>query len=163
MNTDNEYEINDRVIELMDVMRYKPVDFAKAINLAPSNISNIRNKTARPGLPIIQNIIQNFKNVNPYWLLLGEGEMLLSEEMDFEKMKKAFTLEKQEPLSGESMPMKAYDHLRSDYVGERARVDKLIDSLTGPDKRSDKALIDYMGGSVAEDAPEPPKRKAANW
>ncbi len=164
METNNEYEMNDRVLLLMETLRYKPVEFANAIKLIPSNISNLKQKKSKPGLQLIQNILQYFKNVNPYWLLLGEGEMLLNEEMDFDKMRKAFTLDNPvaKPVAGE-IPMKIYDDLRSDYTGERARVDKLIDALTGNDKKSDKALIDYMGGVVADDGAGPPKRKAANW
>lgn len=177
MSTNSEYEINDRIVILMDAVRYKPVDFAKAIDIIPSRLTNTLQKRNKPGLEIVKKILKNFTNVNPYWLLLGEGEMFLpeSEEMDYEKMKQGFSLDiKPQAATGSVIPSGVYQDTRKDlereqrlHESERARVDKLIDALTSRDTHSDKSLIDYSRvgvrrdcGVLLEDEPAEKKRAA---
>lgn len=75
MNTDNEYQVNDRIIELMESLRYKPSDFSRSIDVIPSRITNIIQKKNKPNLEVVQKVLVNFRNINPYWLILGEGTM----------------------------------------------------------------------------------------
>ncbi len=165
-------ELHERIDQLVRHLPYSQKDLAEIIGVSLSRISNIKKGANKPNSDLIINILNKFREVNPYWLLLGEGEMFLKssgDEIDYDKVRAHFTLDKNDTV-------KSADHyvLREDLNHERMLSRELIDSLKKnvtlleekadvPDKRSDKAMIDYMGGTVAEDATEPPKRKAANW
>jgi len=165
-------ELHERIDQLVRHLPYSQKDLAEIIGVSLSRISNIKKGANKPNSDLIINILNKFREVNPYWLLLGEGEMFLKssgDEIDYDKVRAHFTLDKNDTV-------KSADHyvLRIDLDRERLLHDKLISSYEEninllkekadvPDKRSDKAMIDYMGGTVAEDATEPPKRKAANW
>ncbi len=159
----------EKIVEkIEDALRIKGMtkkDLCRAIDMTENGLANSFKQDSLKVAVLIK--IANVLN-RPIQYFFDSGQ-----EMDFDKMKKAFTLDNTEAktttTTGE-IPERfyndlkiSYSDLRNDYAGERARVDKLIDALTGNDKKSDKALIDYMGGVVADDGAGPPKRKAANW
>jgi hypothetical protein len=46
------------------------------------------NKQTDPSFKIVSAILKSFRDINPYWLILGEGEMLIEEKelLSFEKL-----------------------------------------------------------------------------
>lgn len=46
----------------------------------PTKVYNILNGKNFPSFEILQDILKNFKQVNIEWILLGEGDMLLSKD-----------------------------------------------------------------------------------
>lgn len=171
--------INNRIKELVNQLSDGNIsEFSSMIGVTNNvTINRIVKEKNNPGYNVIVAILQNIRNVNPYWLLLGEGEMFLpeSEEMDYEKMKQGFSLDiKPQAATGSVIPSGVYQDTRKDlereqrlHESERARVDKLIDALTSRDTHSDKSLIDYSRvgvrrdcGVLLEDEPAEKKRAA---
>jgi len=149
--------VNQKISEALRIKGMTKKDLCLAIGMTENGFK----KSLDNGVLKIQTLFDIAKTLNrpvQYFLddtIIGSQ----SNEMDFDKMKKAFTLDNTEAktttTTGE-IPERfyndlkiSYSDLRNDYAGERARVDKLIDALTGNDKKSDKALIDYMGGVSA--------------
>ncbi len=54
--------------------------FSKEIGVSATRISNIIKNRNNPDSEILINILSKFRNVNPYWLLLGEGDVFKKEE-----------------------------------------------------------------------------------
>jgi phage repressor protein C with HTH and peptisase S24 domain len=50
--------------------------FAHKIGVSPSMITDIRKERTNPGVNAIRGIVSTFKEINPYWLLTGEGKMI---------------------------------------------------------------------------------------
>jgi len=68
-------EINKRIIELMIKSGHSKSTFAKELGVSLPLITHITSGRNKPGLELLQRIMQVFPNVNPEWLLLGESTM----------------------------------------------------------------------------------------
>lgn len=72
--------INNRIQEIVDkLFNGNKAAFAKAINKAPTTISNIlSSRKTVPSADIITSIINSIENLNSYWLITGIGDMISS-------------------------------------------------------------------------------------
>ena len=64
-----------RFLEILKCKKISSSQFADKINVSNSAISHIINGRNKPSLEIIQNILIKFPDINPRWLILGEGEI----------------------------------------------------------------------------------------
>lgn len=71
--------INNRIQEIVDkLFNGNKAAFAKAIDKAPTTISNIlSSRKTVPSADIITSIINSIENLNSHWLMTGIGDMLL--------------------------------------------------------------------------------------
>ena len=65
-----------RFLELLKYKNLSASQFANKIDVSNSAISHIINGRNKPSIEIIQNILLKFPDLNPRWLILGEGEIL---------------------------------------------------------------------------------------
>jgi len=69
--------IKQRLEQMMWELRYNQRQFAKAIGVTPSAINNlVVGKTKTPSSDLLNGIAKAFPQVNPTWILTGEGNML---------------------------------------------------------------------------------------
>ena len=79
---------------VMEFIRYKRIPIAKFENLCGLSCGYIRNMRKGFGVEKLNNITKMFPELNPKWLLYGDGEMLVSEtptEEKFEEISPAVT------------------------------------------------------------------------
>ncbi len=80
------YEVNDvtkRFLDTYDYLKDKGIikskrDFVQKIGVSPSIFTEISKKRTNVGIKVIQKTLQSFPQLNPDWLITGEGEMLRS-------------------------------------------------------------------------------------
>ena len=70
---------------VMEFIRYKRIPIAKFENLCGLSCGYIRNMRKGFGVEKLNNITKMFPELNPMWLLYGDGEMLVSETPTEEK------------------------------------------------------------------------------
>lgn len=71
--------VNDRIGMLIKELNINKNSFSKAVNTSASVIQNIvGGRKSKPGYDLLNKIVGTF-DVNPTWLLIGQGEMLRSE------------------------------------------------------------------------------------
>lgn len=70
---------------VMEFIRYKRIPIAKFENLCGLSCGYIRNMRKGFGVEKLNNITKMFPELNPKWLLYGEGEMLITETPTEEK------------------------------------------------------------------------------
>ena len=68
-------ELNKRIVEVMIRYNHSKSSFASVLGVSLPMITHITTGRNKPGIELIQNVLQEFKQVDPYWLLLGEGNM----------------------------------------------------------------------------------------
>lgn len=69
-------EISFRINYLMEYLGLNQKDFAYKINVGTGRLSNVLKGRNKPDTEFVTNIIKSFRNVNPIWLLLGEGDVI---------------------------------------------------------------------------------------
>ncbi len=74
-------EINLRINQLIDKLGYNKSSFAAKIGVSQPIITHITTGRNNPGLEVIQKILTNCPEVNPEWLILDRGEMILNNQL----------------------------------------------------------------------------------
>ena len=70
--------MTDRILTFLKYKNIQSSKFADEIGVQRSSISHLLSGRNKPSLEFIQKILIKYPEVNPNWLLLGQGEMLLS-------------------------------------------------------------------------------------
>lgn len=69
-------ELNKRIVELMVKFNHSKSSLANALGVSLPLITHITTGRNKPGIDILQKILLTFTQVDPRWLLLGEGSMI---------------------------------------------------------------------------------------
>lgn len=69
-------EINERVQWVMAESGKSKSDLATLLSVSLAQLSHISSGRNKPGLELIQKLIQHFPKISAEWLLSGEGERL---------------------------------------------------------------------------------------
>ncbi|MDR1914289.1 MAG: helix-turn-helix domain-containing protein [Clostridiales bacterium] len=70
--------MKDRILEIMHYQGLSRGKFAEAIGIQSSALSHIENGRNKPSLDVAVKILQKYEYINPSWLIMGKGEMLLN-------------------------------------------------------------------------------------
>jgi transcriptional regulator with XRE-family HTH domain len=68
--------MKDRIAQFLVKENISPAEFADKIGVQRSSVSHVLNERNYPSASFIQKMLTSYKNLNPRWLLLGEGDML---------------------------------------------------------------------------------------
>ena len=70
--------VNQRIKKWIESQDISFSDFENTTGYSQKNISNtVNDKVKIPKVDLIIAILKHYKDVNPYWLLLGEGQMIV--------------------------------------------------------------------------------------
>ncbi|HPR57202.1 MAG TPA: helix-turn-helix transcriptional regulator [Bacteroidales bacterium] len=78
MNPDNK-TVNDRIAEFIRVKGMRQSEFAKMIGVKDNRLSTIISNNNNPNFEFIQKTMSVYRELNPDWLILGEGTMFRPE------------------------------------------------------------------------------------
>lgn len=73
MNHEN--AIGERMAELIEKLKLNPSQFAKAIGKPRGSVQVLLNGRSKPGFEILTAILEAFPDVNPNWLMMGNGDV----------------------------------------------------------------------------------------
>lgn len=68
---------------LMNQLQLKPGQFARILDVNPAIISHILAERNKPGVDLLQKILDKFPQVSPDWLMLDRGDMFRSSNETF--------------------------------------------------------------------------------
>ena len=66
---------SEKIVKLLERENLTAKQCADIIGITRSSMSHIINGRNNPSLDVMRKILENFPNINPEWLILGEGEM----------------------------------------------------------------------------------------
>lgn len=72
-------EINKRIIEFMIKTGHSKSTFARELGVSLPLITHITTGRNKPGLELLQRMLQAFTTLNPDWLLNGQGSIMREE------------------------------------------------------------------------------------
>ena len=73
-------ELNKRVCEIMDRFCDSKSIFANELGVGLPIITHITNGRNKPGIDILQKILHTYPTINAAWLMIGKGEMIITEK-----------------------------------------------------------------------------------
>jgi transcriptional regulator with XRE-family HTH domain len=73
--------MKDRITQFLVNENISSAEFADKIGVQRSSVSHVLNERNSPSTSFIQKMLSAYKNLNPRWLLLGEGNMFSSQEI----------------------------------------------------------------------------------
>jgi transcriptional regulator with XRE-family HTH domain len=103
-------ELNKRVLSIMEKQQMSKSTFATVLEISLPVLTHISSGRNKPGLELIQKLLIKFPNINPDWLILGEGNMYRVKEN------------------------------KPDFSTEMQEIESIIQYLEAVEKRTDKVL-----------------------
>lgn len=86
-----------RILEVFKQSQLSRAEFAQALGISNAVLSHISSGRNKPSLDLVLALLDKFKDINPEWLLLGNGPMLrkdlASSWLDQQKTMKVKVLE----------------------------------------------------------------------
>ncbi|OJJ21192.1 hypothetical protein BKI52_11535 [marine bacterium AO1-C] len=74
----NQNEFAERLRNLIEELNMNKNSFSVKLGVSPTIIHNIIDgRGSKPSYEVLHKIVTTFKNVNAYWLLMGDGDMLI--------------------------------------------------------------------------------------
>lgn len=68
-------EVTERIFQFIEAEGLSNADFAAAIDIGPAVVSHLKNGRNKVSLNVYAQILESFPQLNPDWLLFGEGGM----------------------------------------------------------------------------------------
>ncbi|MCM1300102.1 MAG: helix-turn-helix domain-containing protein [Alistipes senegalensis] len=87
---------------LMTQLQLKPGQFARILEINPAIISHILAERNKPGVDLLQKILDKFPQVSPDWLMLDRGDMFRSRGETFSENRSGVTVA-DDPLTERSL------------------------------------------------------------
>lgn len=147
MNT----SVGERIKSLLDEYRYKQVDLLKHLNWdveeKKGTISYwLRQKEDTPYIEFVKGVLEVFPQINPYWLITGEGEKLIADQINPDNNQK-HSLISQEPhqiykgykVMGDRQLNRVIDMLEKQIYEKDRTINRLLTLLEGSNKKKDEA------------------------
>ena len=72
-------ELNKRIVEIMVRFNHSKSSLATELGVSLPLITHITTGRNKPGIELLQRVLQRFPDIDPLWLFLGEGNMLKPE------------------------------------------------------------------------------------
>lgn len=74
----------DRINMLLKAKNISVSQFTQAIKIQRSGMSHILSGRNKPSLEFVLRVLKRYPEINPSWLLMGEGEMYISDKKDMQ-------------------------------------------------------------------------------
>jgi len=71
--------MRERIIQLMNELNLNSTRLADEIGVQRSSISHILSGRNKPSFSFIEKLLKNYPQINPRWLIIGEGHILYTE------------------------------------------------------------------------------------
>jgi transcriptional regulator with XRE-family HTH domain len=126
MSRCSEKNIADLLRELIHSLRVKDAEFAQVCGIKKATLSSYINGKSAPGWQTLQNIVLSY-DVNPAWLLTGEGLMFLDGCRD--KPDELPQEEISDKLTPEQRNMLTYKRLQTELGTSKERIADGIDAI----------------------------------
>ena len=72
-------ELNKRIVEIMVRFNHSKSSLATELGVSLPLITHITTGRNKPGIELLQRVLQRFPDINPNWLFLGDGDMMKPE------------------------------------------------------------------------------------
>ena len=137
--------MKDRLLQIMSAKNLTASNLAKTLMIQPSNVSHILSGRNNPNLQFIQKLMTAFPDINPKWLINGEGPMFA------EEFTHSVTVQP-EPIVGNTNVKEVEPPKAVEPVSEEIPIEQVLNQ--NPDKKISRIVIFYSDRSFVDYRPE---------
>lgn len=69
----------ERIELIIQEKKLNNIEFCNKTSMSPSTLSHILSERTKPTLLVLRSIVEAFPDINPMWILMGEGKMYKSD------------------------------------------------------------------------------------
>ena len=137
----------ERLYEYLDYKKLKPTALEKEIGLSNGYISVQKKRNADMGEGALNKIIDYCRDINPLWLLTGEGNMLRADKGE---IKKEGDIPVARPASSpmEGIPLIPVSAMAGVFAGEQTVLEYECERFVIPTFKGAEFLISVKGSSM---------------
>jgi transcriptional regulator with XRE-family HTH domain len=135
--------MTERILSIIKYFNLSPSDFAEKIGVQRSSISHLISGRNKPSLEFIQKIMSRFPEINPEWILNGQGKML-----------KNGIIPELGILPFENSPVKDPEELQEPIKHESSRIPLRKKSIDQEERKVEKIIYLYKDKTFREYYPE---------
>lgn len=134
--------INSRVGKIIEEKGLNHTEFANEVGVQRSVISHVVSGRNRPGVELLQNILERYPEIQPNWLLLGKGNMKkMDEKMNQEKEGD----NKEREVKGENSPGNQQYSQKNLFEEEDKKEADSVNQPSSEGGKKEPASIDFEG------------------
>lgn len=142
----DEYAINDRIAHLISEYGLTNADFAKKLGVPASSISHLLSKRNKPGLSLIESLLDTYKDIDANWLITGVRSS--------RSMAKSIADVPVEQDLFSSISDEKVDVFPEKSVVAEQKNDVILPSNDKPSKKIEKIVVFYNDKTFSEYFPE---------
>lgn len=138
--------MKDRIRQLMEQENLTPSKFADMLQINRAIISHILNGRNNPSLDVIMKIISHRNDINPEWLLTGEGPMYKNGREKNAAVKEPDLFHQNEAYASHDAQQskeRKENTFKSDTIHEQLIENKSIEYKSQPEKKITQIIIYY--------------------
>jgi len=129
--------MKNRVKKIIDKKQLTSSKFADIIGIQRSSVSHILSGRNKTSLDIVKKILTKFKDINPDWLLFGEGNMYKEEKTVVTNVKKTKASEK---IVEEKQP-EIIEQKNEVLLEEKESNNNIVTNVNKESEKTDEPLV----------------------
>ena len=137
----------ERLYEYLDYKKLKPTALEKEIGLSNGYISVQKKRNADMGEGALNKIIDYCRDINPLWLLTGEGSMLRADKSE-EKKEEDIPVARPASSPMEGIPLIPVSAMAGVFAGEQTVLEYECERFVIPTFKGAEFLISVKGSSM---------------
>lgn len=122
----------ERIEYLIRLLNITNVEFAAKVGVSPATLSHITSGRSKPTLAILRGIINAYPDLNPEWVLMGEGDVKRHNVEVIDNTVSATEGGAQQPLAFQS----------ADQVSGKASGANMMASLVGATQMKQRKVVE---------------------
>jgi plasmid maintenance system antidote protein VapI len=130
--------INERIEVIIKNFELTPSAFADAIGIQRPSLSHILSGRNKASLDVVQKVLDTYQNINPMWLINGEGKMINEEIKEISPDEKLLTEYKNKNKEITNVNNQKTTIIEQNIVDDNEKLHPIID-----DEEIEKIVIFY--------------------
>jgi len=120
--------MKDRIRKILQEYGLTSTNLADKIGVQRSSISHLLSGRNKPGFDFIHKLLKNYPDINPHWLIMGEGSMYTSEKrptLPFSEENES-SASRESNIPSEGHPSDQIEHSQTGKMNSKKHIEKIV-------------------------------------
>lgn len=120
--------MKDRIRKILQEYGLTSTNLADKIGVQRSSISHLLSGRNKPGFDFIHKLLKNYPDINPHWLIMGEGSMYISEKrptLPFSEISEPSS-SRESNIPSEGQALNQTEHSQQGKIKSKKHIEKIV-------------------------------------